>query len=251
MVLRVGIYALGLLFAAFGASFAINSELGVSPVTSFAYSISRVVGGGDPIPYLGAMVTVTSIFFMCVQIVLAKRHFMLKGFLQLPFSIIFGYFVDFAQATLGDFKLPGYIGSLGMLAIAIILIGIGLSLYITTDLVSMPNEGVGQVIAKMLKKPYHKIKIFTDCAYVAMSMTISLIAFGNINGLREGTVITALLAGRCMGLIAPRVGPKIRALCVNNHDVADEDKEGLHLNITLEQAYKLWQARKIKKNTAK
>ena len=38
------IYVTGLLFMAFGVAFSVNSSLGVSPVNSLPYAISRITG---------------------------------------------------------------------------------------------------------------------------------------------------------------------------------------------------------------
>lgn len=40
---RVILYAVGLLFMAFGVAFSVNSNLGVSPVNSLPYVISKII----------------------------------------------------------------------------------------------------------------------------------------------------------------------------------------------------------------
>lgn len=45
-IYRVLIYVLGLVFLAFSVAFAINSDLGISPVNSLPYAISLVSGLG-------------------------------------------------------------------------------------------------------------------------------------------------------------------------------------------------------------
>ena len=44
MVKKALIYVTGLLFMAFGVAFSVNSSLGVSPVNSLPYVISRITG---------------------------------------------------------------------------------------------------------------------------------------------------------------------------------------------------------------
>ena len=41
---KVAVYAVGLLFMAFGVAFSVNSGLGVSPVNSLPYVVSLVLG---------------------------------------------------------------------------------------------------------------------------------------------------------------------------------------------------------------
>ena len=42
-VIRIGVYCLGLLLLAFGVAVSVNSDLGVSPVNSLPYVISRII----------------------------------------------------------------------------------------------------------------------------------------------------------------------------------------------------------------
>lgn len=243
MLFRLLVYILGLFVCSFGVAFAVNSGLGVSPVTSFAFGVSRVVGGGDPIPYLGTCVSLSSILFIGIQLLLQRKDFMLKGVLQFPFSLLFGMFVDATKAILGDFTIPTYFGKLAMLAIALVCIGMGIGMYLSVDLVSMPNEGMGQVFAKKLNRPYHQVKVWVDCACVAFSIIISLIFFGNFDGIREGTIITALLAGRVLGVCLKFLKPAIYKVCGDIQAVKPESP-ALHMNITIGEAMELWAHKK-------
>ena len=58
-----------------------------------------------------------------------RKDFKWINLTQLIFSTIFGYFVDLAKWIVGDFAIPTYAGQLLMLAISILLVAIGVSLY--------------------------------------------------------------------------------------------------------------------------
>ena len=70
MVKKALIYVTGLLFMAFGVAFSVNSSLGVSPVNSLPYVISRITGLD-----LGNCVIGIFAFYILVQILLLRKKF--------------------------------------------------------------------------------------------------------------------------------------------------------------------------------
>ena len=207
-VIRVLVYCLGLMLLAFGVAISVNSNLGVSPVNSLPYVISRIIG-----VQLGTCVTAVFCSYIALQVLILRREFQPVNLLQILFSTLFGYFVDFAKLLLGDFALPGYVGKLGMLAVSIVFIALGILLYMEAQLVPMPMEGLTACIAKKLGKPFAGMKTIVDCIVVGTGIVLCFVFLGGLDGIREGTILTALLAGRSMGVIRRFIGPWIQKLC--------------------------------------
>ena len=207
LLARLGVYCLGLLILAFGIALAVNSNLGVSPVSSLPYVVSQIAGIS-----LGTCTIAVYICYILLQMVISRK-FQPALLLQLVFSTIFGWFVDAAKFLLGDFCLPTYFGQLAMLAASILLIGFSLVLYIDVDLSPMPAEGLVGCIAAKNGKSFSKMKTLFDCTSVLVAVILSFLFLGKLTGIREGTVLTALLAGRMMGLLRPVVGPRLRKIC--------------------------------------
>lgn len=204
---RLAIYCLGLLILAFGIALAVNCRLGVSPVSSLPYVISQIAGIS-----LGTCTILVYICYILLQMVISRK-FQPALLLQLVFSTIFGWFVDGAKWVLGDFCLPTYFGQLAMLAASILLIGFSLVLYIDVQLAPMPAEGLVGCLCEKLGKPFSSMKTFVDCSSVLIGAVLSLVFLGKLTGIREGTVLTALLVGKTMGYLRKFVGPWIRKLC--------------------------------------
>ena len=204
---RLGIYCLGLLILAFGIALAVNSKLGVSPVSSLPYVASLITNIS-----LGTCTTVIYGLYILLQMVL-RRKFQPALLLQLVVSTIFGWFVDGAKFLLGDFCLPTYLGQLAMLAASILLIGFSLVLYIDVQLAPMPAEGLVGCISAKNGNPFSSMKTAFDCTSVLVAAVLSLLFLGRLTGIREGTVLTALLVGKTMGTLRKFVGPWIRKLC--------------------------------------
>ena len=205
---RLAIYCLGLWILAFGIALSVNSNLGVSPVSSLPYVVSRILNIS-----LGTCTTIVYTVYILLQMVLGGKKFQPALLLQLVFSTVFGYFVDGAKFLLGDFCLPTYFGQLVTLFGSVMLIGFSLVLYIDVQLAPMPAEGLVGCLAAKLGKPFSSVKTAFDCTSVLVGAVLSLVFLGKLDGIREGTVITALLAGRMMGLLRRYLSPMIRKIC--------------------------------------
>ena len=100
-----------------------------------------------------------------------------------------------------------------MLAASILLIGFSLVLYIDVQLAPMPAEGLAGCLGEKLHKPFSSMKTLVDCSSVLVGAVLSLLFLGKLVGIREGTVLTALLVGKTMGTFRKFLGPRIQKLC--------------------------------------
>ena len=208
LALRVLIYCVGLMLIAFGVAISVNSNLGVSPVNSLPYVVSQIIG-----VRMGICVTVIFCFYILLQAILLGKEFQIVNVLQILFSTLFGYFVDFAKLLVGDFALPTYGGKLVMLAASIVLIALGVLLYMDVQLVPMPMEGLSSCIAKKLGKPFPTMKTIVDCIVVGTGIVLCFVFLGGLDGIREGTVITAVVTGKIIALLRKPISPVLKKLC--------------------------------------
>lgn len=210
MYRRILIYILGLLFLAFGVAFSVNSNLGVSPVNSLPYVVSRVSGFD-----MGKCVIFIFSMYIVLQMLLLRKEFAWIQLTQLVFSTIFGYFVDLAKWVLGTAALPGYPGQLVMLMVSIILVAVGVCLYMDAGLVNMPMEGLTAAVKKKLfpHKPFSEVKVFMDCLTVAIGIALSMICLKRLDGIREGTILCAVLVGKLMKPMQRIIEPQVKKFC--------------------------------------
>lgn len=206
--IRVLLYVLGLFLLALGVAFSVNSNLGVSPVNSLPYVISLI----SAIPMSTCVIAVFCTYIL-LQIILLRKEFRPINLLQIVFSTIFGYFVGFAKLIVGDFVIPTYPGKLVMLAISIVLIALGVLFYIEVDLVPMPMEGLSLAIAKKVNVPFPTMKMIVDCIVVVVGIALSFAFLHTLSGIREGTVITAIVTGKLIALMKKPLSPVIQKLC--------------------------------------
>ena len=208
-IARIAAYAIGLLILAFGVAFSVNSNLGVSPANSFPYVVSLILN-----TKMGNCVTVIFICYILMQILILRKDFQWINLSQILFSTLFGKFVDFAKMVLDGFCFPTYTGRLLMLAISIVLIAIGISMYMGAKLVNMPTEGLASAIAaKLPNKEFHQTKVMVDCASVGTALILSMCFLGGLQGIREGTIISAIVIGKVIPYANKVTKPILQKFC--------------------------------------
>lgn len=202
---RIVLYVAGLWFLALGVSFSIKADLGVSPVNSVPYIISKIGSIS-----MGTCIIIVFSFFMLLQMLILRKEYQWKSLLQILFSTIFGYFVDITNAITNGVVVMSYAAQLGLLVISIFLIAIGIMMYVDADLVPMPMEGLVLAISKKSKKlEFPQIKTICDSIVVLFGIVFSLCVLGRLIGIREGTVLTAVSVGKLVGVLQEKVKPKI------------------------------------------
>ncbi len=80
-----------------------------------------------------------------------------------------------------------------LLGCAILALGIWLQLQGAVAM--LPGEAMNRAISKVTGKRYENIKIFFDVLYIALSAFVCLIFLGKLEGVREGSIIAAVLVG--------------------------------------------------------
>ncbi len=220
---KILVYSFGLLFLAFGVAFSVNSNLGVSPVNSLPYIVSKILSVD-----MGRCVIVIFCSYIVLQILILRKNFKWINLTQIFFAIMFGYFVDLAKYLLGDFAIPTYFGQLLMLFISIVFVAMGVCLYMNAKLVSMPMEGLTQAVNTTFfpNKSFHDVKIIMDCTVVITGCILSFVFMGELVGIREGTFICAILVGKFMKPMQVYLVPlveKVIAEKSNSVQMAKED----------------------------
>jgi uncharacterized membrane protein YczE len=194
LAVKIPKYCLGLFFLAVGVTFSIKSNLGISPVNSIGYVLSLVLGINQ-----GKVITGVFILYVLLQVLL-RKSFKPAYLLQIVFSTVFGYFVSFSNSILSFPSASNYPLQLVYLAISIVLVAVGVTLYLGADLMPMPAEGVMLAITDLTGISFHKVKMMFDTSVVIVSVIISLLFLGRIAGVREGTLLSAVLIGKLVGV---------------------------------------------------
>ncbi len=197
IIKQILVYIVGLLFLAFGVSFSIKSNLGVSPVNSIPYILSLITEIN-----MGHLVTTFFVLMVLLQWVIWGKRFKLVNLFQIVFSTISGYFISFSNFAMASVPMMTNIFmQLLFLAISIVLVAFGLLFYLNANLLPMPVEGVILAVSTLRHKEFAKIKVLVDCLLVGIASALSLIFMGKLNGIGLGTVISAIMIGKTLGIL--------------------------------------------------
>lgn len=189
---RYLLFVISLFFAALGVAFTKRAELGVSPISSVANVMSFKFNNLS----LGTWLIVWNCILIIGQIVILRKNFKLIQLIQVPLSFIFGWFTDFGMWLVSHIPVNSYPVRLAMVFIGIAILGFGISLSVIANVVMNSGEAFVKAIADISHKEFGNLKILFDVICVIISLIISLVFFNfSIVGIREGTIISALLTG--------------------------------------------------------
>lgn len=193
---RYWIYLLSLFIISLGASLSIKANLGTSPLICLPYVSSLITK-----LTVGEVMFVFTLIFILIQVVLLRGDFEKRQYLQLVIGTIFSFFVDFSMMLVDFINPVGYTSQMALLLISCLVVAFGVLLEIQTEIVYLPADGVIVAISKVLKKEFSTVKPFVDTSMVIIAAVLSVVFLGYLAGVREGTIISAVIIGPIVRLL--------------------------------------------------
>ncbi|MDD7388991.1 MAG: DUF6198 family protein [Lachnospiraceae bacterium] len=187
---RYALFLVGLFINSFGISFITKAGLGTSPISSVPYTLSLAFG-----PTIGEFTIIVNLLLIVFQVILLGKQFKLRELLQIPVSFLLGYFLDISMGILDWMDPQNYVMQVLCLLIGCLILGFGVYTEFLADVVMLPGEAFVRAITQRFHTEVGNTKIGVDSSMVICAVLISLAAFHGLQGVREGTVITAMLIG--------------------------------------------------------
>ena len=200
---RMLVFAVGLMVISLSIGFITKASLGTPPISSIPYSLSLIF----PSLTLGNFTIMYSLLLVFLQLViLGKQADKINLGLQVIISFVFGYFIDFGLMVLGDFSPDLYWERVACVLVGCCGLAFGVYLQIIADFTMVPGDGFAYALSvKIRKKPYRVVRVSSDVTMIVIAAILGFIAMGNTGGVREGTVICALLVGTIAGVYFSRL----------------------------------------------
>ncbi len=192
---RIIFYIIGLFLLALGSVLAIKSKLGVSPISSIPFSLTKVSNIS-----LGVASTILFIFYVIIQMIILKRDFKKIQLLQIIFAVVFGQLVNFFNIII-NINLENYFMRVILVILSFFITAMGVFLTITSNIVPVAPDGLTKVISTKVNKEFGKVKIYFDCVVVSLAVLILLFSGKNLDGIGIGTLLSAILVGRIVLII--------------------------------------------------
>ncbi|MGM9777828.1 MAG: YitT family protein [Prevotella sp.] len=196
---RYILYVFGLYVFSFGIALVARSCMGATPVSSWAYTMSRHTS----LTY-GTYSFLIHLAMIAYQMIIMYGHGLKKEWhniaLQIPFSFVFGVFLDLNMLITSSLHPTGFIACLCLLLLACMVHAMGVYLQVCANVTMMSAEAFVYYTCKRWNLFFWRTKIKFDVSMVTLAIITSLVfdfSFESVcSAVREGTVIDALLVGR-------------------------------------------------------
>ena len=189
---QYGIFLIGLFIAALGVAFSTKAGLGTSPVASVPYTVSLVI----PSLSFGWWMIIMSLIQILVQVLLLRKK--CKPFeilVQVVVAFVYGSLTDFCCGLLQGLNPVSYPARFALMLVGCVILGLGIWIQYKGGVAMLAGEAMNRAISQVTGRCYENIKIFFDVFYIVVSGIISLVFLGKFAGVREGSIIAALLIG--------------------------------------------------------
>lgn len=194
---RIFLLIAGLFIMAFGVALSVKANLGTSPISSPPYVLSLIFPWS-----MGVFTMLMNSLLVLSQLFLLKRDFRLAHALQIPVVLLFSLFTDWTLAMVSARSyVTGYPQQMALCLISILVVAFGVFLEVKAKLLYMAGEGVVIAVVRVFKREFGKVKIGFDCTLVLIALICSLTMLHEVRGIREGTVLAALLVGFVIRLL--------------------------------------------------
>lgn len=187
---RLVLLCVGLSIMAFGVAFSIKAQLGTSPISSVPYVTSAISGLS-----VGTTTIIMNFMFVAIQIAILRKKYDWFQLLQLPAAIVFGVMIDVAEYIISPITLSNYFQQWLICAAGIVLVALGVSVEVAAKFVTTAGEGVVLAICQVAPIKFGNMKVVFDVTLVCISVVLSLVFLGKLDGVREGTAVAAVFVG--------------------------------------------------------
>nr|WP_319495500.1 DUF6198 family protein [uncultured Desulfobacter sp.] len=184
------VFIFGLFIMAIGVVLSVKADLGVSPISCVPYVYSLKF----PLT-LGQTTIILNVLLIFLQMLLLRKRYKVLQLVQFPVVFLFGYFIDLIMKY-SDWMVPAtYAEQAALCLLSCVVLGIGVFFEIKAALTYLPGEGLAMALTQTFGVDFGKTKIGTDSSLVVLGIASSLFFLDTLAGIREGTVVAAVLVG--------------------------------------------------------
>ncbi len=197
VIKNYALFLIGLFIASMGVALSAKAGLGTSPVASVPYSVSLV----NHALTFGWWLNMWSVLQIAVQIALLRKKCKpVEIIIQTVLAFLYGYLTDFSCKLISGLQANTYIMQFALMILSCFVLGFGIWIQFKGGVAMLPGEAMNRAISEVTGKKYENIKIFFDVLYIIVAAAICFIFIGKLEGVREGSIIAAVLIGNIIKL---------------------------------------------------
>lgn len=191
---KIIIYLIGIFTLAIGSNLFLNAALGVAPSCSLALTLTFLLPGS----YALFNFIVNSLILILEALIV--RNFGKTQILQFIITFIYSYLIKITSVFLTHIQPHSFLEQILLAILACIVMALGITLTIHSNLTVMPYEGFIGALSIRLRKDFGKLRVVIDVLFTLASIVISLVLLHNMNSVGLGTIIASFLTGSVVSL---------------------------------------------------
>ena len=143
----------------------------------------------------------SSVLQIAVQIALLRKKCKpVEIIIQTILAFVYGYLTDFSCKLISGLQANSYIMQFAFMILSCFVLGFGIWIQFKGGVAMLPGEAMNRAISEVTGRKYENIKIFFDVLYIVVAAVICFIFIGKLEGVREGSIIAAVLIGNIIKL---------------------------------------------------
>ena len=202
LVRRYSFFTLSVLVNAFSIAVITKALLGTSPISSLPLVLSYITPGT-----IGQFTIYLNFLFILLDLTMMTRTEIRQKWTelvaQIPITLLFGFSIDLGMACLAWLEPSYYLARVFTLLVGCFLLGAGVSMEVKANVAMVTGEYLVQVISKFVRRDFGLVKVCFDVSLVIIASALSFIFLHGLEGVREGTVVAALLVGPISHIVLP------------------------------------------------
>lgn len=205
VIWRIGIYAVGVMVLAMGATLGTKTGLGISPINAIPFAVNSAFGVPFSVAVFGFYMVLIS-----AEFIIRGKHRRWRDLFQLPFSVVFSSLLGLFENIM---TVPESLWlRLAVLTASILLLGLGVCLMVNMRIAPNPADGLADTIGWAIKKDMGLGKNILDLCCVTGACIIDGV-FGTLwTSIGVATVISSIFIGRAVYLFNRLLQKKILVL---------------------------------------
>lgn len=194
---RFCMFFAGIFAMTVGIALSCKADLGTSPISSVPWVTSMFT------PWtMGEITIFMNLFFIGVQPVLLRKIYWRELLGQFFTLLVFGYGIDFSMGLLAWVAPPNLFWEWFDCILGTVVLALGVFLCIKAKICVAAGEGIVLVLSLVSRAKFSVVKNCFDITLVTISLLISYVQFGRMQGVGVGTIAAAILVGRWVQLYA-------------------------------------------------
>ena len=169
---RWGLLGLGMFTSASGIACVAQAQLGTTPISSTPYVLAAITG-----LTFGQTTFWVNVFFVFMQWVLLRKLFASAA----QWATASGWWAQMLMSLTGN-----------------VILAVGIVMQVESKTLVQPGEGMVLASSVRFKKSFGNMKIVNDVLLVLLALVLGFAFLGGPVGVREGTLVSAVMVGLCV-----------------------------------------------------